>query len=72
MMSGKLRYETPWGTMSEDRPYSYYTKNQSELTINYRVEDSTLRFNSNFDIVEEELVLDPIYVDWSSYFYGNV
>ena len=68
---GKLQYETPWGTMSEDIPYSYYTKNQSELTINYRVEDSTLRFNSNFDIVEEELVLDPIYVDWSSYFYGN-
>lgn len=65
-----LVYSTKWGDISEDKPYSYWNSSEEEVGIDYKLKDSTLTFVAPFDEVQEELTLDPIYVDWSSYFYG--
>ncbi len=68
---GQLTYATKWGTIKEEKPYSYKASSKEELFIDYRVADNTLSFDAAFDEVDETVVLDPIYVDWSTYFYGT-
>jgi gliding motility-associated-like protein len=68
---GMLSYQTDWGEIMEDKPFSYVESNGNEVEINYVVKDNQLQFSSNFNEVQETIVLDPIYVDWSTYFYGT-
>lgn len=68
---GSLTFTTSWGDITEDKPYSYWTTSREEVDIDYLVKDNRVSFNADFDYVKEELTLDPIYVDWSSYFYGS-
>lgn len=68
---GSLSYSTNWGYISEEKPYSYWNENEEEVAITYALNGNDLSFQADFDEVKEELTLDPIYVDWSSYFYGT-
>jgi gliding motility-associated-like protein len=68
---GNLVYQTEWGIIKEEVPYSYRKKGKQEVAIDYVVSDKSLSFSADFDEVTEEIVLDPIYVDWSSYFFGT-
>jgi len=71
---GKLLIETAWGTFSEAKPYSYQIIDgeQVEVDIRYEVQGNSLRYElyGNYD-PSLELVIDPMYVDWSTYFYGT-
>lgn len=69
--NGSLSYSTRWGYVTEDKPYSYWDENEEEVAITYQVTGKDVTFQADFDVVTEELTLDPIYVDWSSYFYGS-
>ena len=69
--SGKLGYATKWGIIKEEEPFSYAVSSEKEVKIGYSVEGDRVSFKADFDLVNEEIILDPIYVDWSSYFYGS-
>jgi gliding motility-associated-like protein len=67
----ELVYHTKWGEIREAKPFSYRQKNGKQVSISYSVTGETVQFKSSFNRVEETIVLDPIYVDWSTYFYGT-
>lgn len=67
----ELVYTTKWGEIREAEPFSYIAKNNKEVDIAYVVDNNEVRFEAGFEEVEETIVLDPIYVDWSTYFYGT-
>lgn len=69
--AGNLVYDTKWGSIKEEAPFSFKKDNKEEVEINYSLQDNELSFTADFDEVYEEIILDPIYVDWSSYFYGT-
>jgi len=69
--AGNLVFNTNWGQIKEEVPFSYKRAGKEEVEIKYVVSENRLGFYADFDEVDEEIVLDPIYVDWSSYFYGN-
>ena len=72
--NGTLKLSTAWGDLFEDKPYSYQMINgvETEVSVSYVVNDKTVGFvvNEAYDKTVP-LVIDPIYVDWSTYFYGD-
>lgn len=74
MPDGRLKLTTAWGELFEDKPYSYQLIDgiESEVSVSYSVEGKTVGFvvNESYDL-SIPLVIDPIYVDWSTYFYGD-
>ncbi len=72
--SGELSLRTAWGSFKEDKPYSYQLINgkKIEVQVVYEIRNGNVGFklngpfNKNYD-----LIIDPIYVDWSTYFYGE-
>lgn len=72
--SGELRLNTDWGDFKEDKPYSYQIINglQREVDVRYVIRDGEVGFEVIGDYDESrDLIIDPIYVDWSTYFYGE-
>ena len=69
--NGTLEYDTDWGPISEDKPFSYLIGTNAEVEISYLVDGDILTFDAETNEITETTVLDPIYVDWSSYFYGT-
>lgn len=69
--NGQLAYQTEWGRILEDAPYSYKQASGKEVKIKYTLNSGQLGFTANFNQVKETIVLDPIYIDWSTYFYGE-
>ncbi|MFY0643365.1 MAG: gliding motility-associated C-terminal domain-containing protein [Bacteroidia bacterium] len=68
---GQLSYSTKWGIVQEEKPFSYTQEGRNTVDIAYALNANTLGFKADFDLIEMETVLDPIYVDWSTYFYGT-
>jgi gliding motility-associated-like protein len=68
---GSLSYQTKWGNITEAPPYSFLQKNQMEIDVKYFIQENIVGFSAEQDEVLETLVIDPIYVDWSTYFYGE-
>ncbi|MBR9859656.1 T9SS type B sorting domain-containing protein [bacterium] len=68
---GSLAYLTTWGQVKEEAPYSYFSADRNEAIITYALDGDILYFQSEHDVVTKELIIDPIYVDWSTYFYGD-
>jgi gliding motility-associated-like protein len=68
---GELAYTTKWGQIKEAVPFSYVNSSQKEVSIAYQATGNRVTFTADFDTVDDEIILDPIYVDWSSYFYGS-
>lgn len=72
--NGQLQLLTDWGYFIEDAPYSYQEIDgkRVEVPVSYVVEDKTVKFHVNGDYDKtKSLIIDPIYVDWSTYFYGE-
>ena len=68
---GTLSYSTSWGIIKEDKPFSYRAADNSTIDIAYSLNGTKLSFISEIDVVTETIIIDPIYVDWSTYFYGT-
>ncbi|MCB9245924.1 MAG: gliding motility-associated C-terminal domain-containing protein [Flavobacteriales bacterium] len=71
---GRLIIETEWGAFREEAPYSYQIIQGKEVPVqvNYRVSGTTLTYKVEGDYDPSyDLIVDPIYVDWSTYFYGT-
>ncbi len=72
--SGELRLTTDWGDFLEDKPFSYQIVNgqQVEVAVDYKIVDGEVGFEvvGSYD-PERILIIDPIFVDWSTYFYGT-
>lgn len=71
---GQLVLHTKWGKFIEDAPISYQVINGLSVPVKvvYKVDNQVL----SYDIVGDynpnyELVIDPLYVDWSTFFYGE-
>ena len=69
--TGQLSYSTKWGIVQEEKPFSYTLEGKNTVDISYSLRGNSLSFEGEEDLIREETVLDPIYVDWSSYFYGS-
>ncbi len=71
---GRIKLSTAWGDLIEDKPYSYQIIDgkEVEVFVQYVVQENTV----GFEVVGAydsslTLIIDPIYVDWSTYFYGD-
>lgn len=72
--AGDLVIKTPWKTYRESIPLSYQNNIANrQVKIIYRlINDSTVGFESLSELnPNESVTIDPIYLDWSTYFYGN-
>lgn len=72
---GNLVLITPWNDkIKEAKPIAWLNtaKGKKTVEINYSVKGNTLSYhsNQNFD-KNTTLVIDPMMLDWSSYFYGK-
>ena len=74
LQDGRIKLSTAWGNLIEDKPYSYQMIDGKEVEVNvqYVVDENTVGFEviGAYD-ASIALVIDPIYVDWSTYFYGD-
>ncbi len=72
--AGRLVLHTNQGDYREDRPYSYQLIDgkKREVDVQYKVDGFRLKFtiNGSYDPTYE-LIIDPIYLDWSTYFYRH-
>ncbi|MCB9245212.1 MAG: gliding motility-associated C-terminal domain-containing protein [Flavobacteriales bacterium] len=72
--NGQLLVYTAWGEFTEDPPISYQRSNDTKIPVDivYQLNGTELSFkvrgayNPNF-----ALIIDPLYVDWSTYFYSD-
>lgn len=71
LQDGTMSYSTKWGIVTEDKPVSFLQSNQSTVDISYRLDGNSLGFQADQDLITETTIIDPIYVDWSTYFYGT-
>lgn len=73
-VSGELVVKTSWGVFNEAKPYSYQwiDGRKVEVDVAYKVNGTTFGYeiNGQWD-PEKELIIDPIYLDWSTFFYGD-
>jgi len=71
---GQLVLYTAWGEFVEDKPISYQIIDgqRIEVQVDYVVQNQTLSYKivSEYD-ANYELIVDPLYVDWSTFFYGE-
>lgn len=76
--TGELIINTQWGKYAHGVPFTYQTIDGKQLEV--KVKYKVLSKNTfGFELVEGgksynpsfNLIVDPIHVDWSSYFYGN-
>ncbi|MBI1306102.1 MAG: T9SS type B sorting domain-containing protein [Bacteroidetes bacterium] len=72
--NGDLEIKTEWGKLSEKSPYSYQVVNgkKEEVQFDYAVDGNHVGFGlkGNYN-PSLDVVIDPIYVEWSTYFYGS-
>jgi gliding motility-associated-like protein len=71
---GKLLLKTDWGDFTEDKPYSYQIINgiKHEVEVDYVICDGKVTFEIKGDYnADFDLIIDPIYLDWSTFFYGE-
>ncbi len=70
---GQLEIKTPWGVFKQDKPYSYQIINGKEVEVasKFVLKKGEVRFELGNYNPDHQLVIDPMEVDWSTYFYGK-
>ncbi|NUM31579.1 MAG: gliding motility-associated C-terminal domain-containing protein [Bacteroidetes bacterium] len=72
---GNLIIETPWNEkIKEGKPIAWQITSNGKIPveINYSVSENVLSYYSKENIQPNAtLVIDPLMLDWSSYFYGK-
>jgi gliding motility-associated-like protein len=75
-LKGNLQITTPWGNkIKEGKPISWQIVSGKKVpvSINYKVNGNILTYESNSKLNNNAtLVIDPMMLDWSTYFYGKV
>lgn len=73
---GNLQITTPWGNkLKEGRPVSWQIIGGKKVPVNidYKVHGNNLTYESKSELSAGAiLVIDPMMLDWSTYFYGKV
>ncbi len=73
---GNLVITTPWNhKLKEGKPISWQLINAKKemVSVEYEVSANTLRYKSNTKLdPRSTLIIDPLMLDWSTYFYGKV
>lgn len=70
---GKLLIRTPFGSFKEDKPLAWQVINgiKKLVEVKYTLKNKVVGFECTNYNRDYELIIDPIYLDWSSYFYGE-
>jgi hypothetical protein len=68
LKEGALIAETPFGSITEQKPYSYDAKTKAEVASSFVVEGNELRFA--IAPIANTLVIDPN-LKWATYYGGN-
>ncbi|HEY1032561.1 MAG TPA: SBBP repeat-containing protein, partial [Flavipsychrobacter sp.] len=68
LKNGALIATTPFGTLTEEKPYSYEAITKKEIPSAYKLRNNILSILLPFKDVET--VIDPT-IDWATYFGGN-
>ncbi len=70
-----LNIKTVWGDFKENTPFSFQQINGQEMIVDVKyflANNNTLTFESIKDLDRTKtLIIDPVLLDWSTYFYGN-
>ncbi len=66
---GSLIAQTPFGSISEQKPYAFQQENKQEVATHYQLRDNTLSFTTGG--YNGTLVIDPG-VDWATYYGGAI
>jgi gliding motility-associated-like protein len=73
---GNLTLVTPWGNkIKEGKPVSWQITPNGKVPvdINYAVNNSSVSYkSSSLLLANSTLVIDPMMLDWSTYFYGKI
>lgn len=72
--NGDLVMETAWGSFSEQAPYTFQLIAGKEVSVRsaWKIwSDGSFGFELGDYDPTHELIIDPIQVDWSTYFYGE-
>ncbi len=73
---GNLTLITPWGyKIKEGKPVSWQLTSNGKVPvdIDYSVKNNSVTYKSNSKLAANTtLVIDPMMLDWSTYFYGKV
>lgn len=73
---GNLVLFTSWGhKLKEGKPISWQLNGQKKenVSFKYNVSGNTVSFTTNSKIdYSKPIIIDPLMLDWSSYFYGKV
>lgn len=70
---GRLVVDTKSGTFREDKPLAWQIINgvKTFVEVQYRVEDHVVSYEAGENYNPDyALIIDPVYLDWSTYFYG--
>ncbi len=71
----QLNLITLFGSFKESKPIGYFTHNKTPIEIDYFINNDSVLFNSNAiksdATLTDTLVIDPVLLTWSSYFYGT-
>lgn len=65
LQNGQLTVLTPYGSVTEQPPYTYTNTNKLPLPSSYKVEENILSFN--IEGATNNITIDPT-LEWSSYF----
>ncbi len=70
--NGQLEIETTEGIYKEDKPVAWQIIQGKKMMIDiaYKVVGNTLSYVAGSYNPDYELIIDPVYLDWSTYFYG--
>lgn len=67
LQNGSLIATTPYGSITENQPFTYHADDKSEINSGYNLNGNVLSFN--VAPYEGTIVIDPT-VDWASYYGG--
>jgi hypothetical protein len=70
---GQLEVHTKAGVFKEDQPVAWQIINNEKVFVSadYELIDQTVSYKMGAYDPNYELIIDPVYLDWSSYFYGE-
>lgn len=70
MKDGGVIAETPYGNITEQKPYSYNASTKQEIASSFVVSENILSFDIATNTTTHDIVIDPL-LDWSTYYGGT-
>lgn len=70
MKDGALTASTPYGSITEHKPYSYDAVTKNEIASSFALSENTLSFNIAAGTGTNDIIIDPL-LDWATYYGGT-